>query len=602
MMRFFRNITIRSRLVILAAVLCLFTASTSFVGYVRLNDAAEDMENMYHNGVLAVQWMNDARANLNRIRGNLFLMMLSSDEALKNSLSEQIRDRRRANDENLANFRKLDLDDFEIKRFEDIIKNLENFRAGTQEVIALSLKNQNQEAMAAFSQRAEKPLNDLLDAQTALANYAIEWCKNTNAANAADMARARMFLLVFAVSAVILGTLLTVIIIRSVTRPINAVGEILRTRASLDFRSDNSKAWLMNYEKNEIAAMVGSLATMEKAVTGMVASIAGASAKLGAASEEFSALAEESNAGVEESRAGVDDVSSQMENLAAASEEINASVEEVASGAQSSAQKSTEMAGEVEQARAAGEEGTKAVANVVRSVARVAEDAGKSAREVRGLGDRAREIQNFVSQIGGIADQTNLLALNAAIEAARAGEAGRGFAVVAEEVRKLAEESNEAAKKIEELAGIITRDLDAVVASSESNVKDSRESSRLAEETRATIGQMMEALAHISAATQDLAAVSEEQAASSEEIASAVQNIASRVGAAASSSEIVRGQMGEVATSAERVARGSEELAGLSLDLRNLVEQFKIDGDTAAGGLVPVQGKPARDKLVRGRK
>lgn len=67
------------------------------------------------------------------------------------------------------------------------------------------------------------------------------------------------------------------------------------------------------------------------------------------------------------------------------------------------------------------------------------------------LEGRSKQIGQIVEVISNIAAQTNLLALNAAIEAARAGEAGRGFAVVAEEVRKLAEQSQEAAKQITEL-------------------------------------------------------------------------------------------------------------------------------------------------------
>ena len=61
---------------------------------------------------------------------------------------------------------------------------------------------------------------------------------------------------------------------------------------------------------------------------------------------------------------------------------------------------------------------------------------------------KANDITNIVSLVSGISDQTNLLALNASIEAARAGEQGRGFAVVAEEVRKLAEQSQQAVKDI----------------------------------------------------------------------------------------------------------------------------------------------------------
>ncbi|WP_457753494.1 methyl-accepting chemotaxis protein [Thermococcus sp.] len=84
---------------------------------------------------------------------------------------------------------------------------------------------------------------------------------------------------------------------------------------------------------------------------------------------------------------------------------------------------------------------------------------------VRKVSEMSRSIEEITNVITNIAEQTNLLALNAAIEAARAGEAGRGFAVVAQEIRKLAEESKQAADNIKEIISKITEEIkDAVEA------------------------------------------------------------------------------------------------------------------------------------------
>ena len=598
MMSFFRNLTIRMRLILLTALLCIFTALASWVGYTELVVAGQELDMMYDRGLLPIEWMNDSRANLYAVRGNFYVLTRTDDAAEKKALIEDIGRRRSLNDQNLENYGKIELDEFERKGLAEVLEHFGAFRRATAEVMELAQQNKNEEAYQLFREKAEGPMNLYNDALRKLADYCVKSAEEANNNSERDIAAAKRVLLITAVVAVVLGMLLGLLIERSINRPLGAVMGVLRKIAALDVRFDSSNTWLHSYKKNEIAEMVECTATMRKAINECVMNVVGASKKLSETSEEFSALAEESNAGVEESRAGVDDVSSQMESLAAATQEITASVEEVASGAQSTAQKSTDMAAEVEHARAAGDEGVKAIGRAVASIKKVASDAEESAKEVRELGDRAREIQSFVAQIGGIADQTNLLALNAAIEAARAGEAGRGFAVVAEEVRKLAEESNEAAKKIADLASIITKDLDKVVASSQANTKDSLESSKLAEETRETIDRMMEALSKIASATQDMAAVSEEQAASSEEIASAVQNIASRVNASAESADRVRGQMAEVGTSAERVAQGSEELSGLAADLRKLVAAFKYDEVESSGqtGLVPLNGGKPKTK------
>ena len=106
------------------------------------------------------------------------------------------------------------------------------------------------------------------------------------------------------------------------------------------------------------------------------------------------------------------------------------------------------VANSAEESRKAAQARQDAVARAVASMESIANAVDRASETVGQLGEFGQQIGDIVKTIDEIAAQTNLLALNAAIEAARAGEQGRGFAVVAEEVRKLAEESQQAAASI----------------------------------------------------------------------------------------------------------------------------------------------------------
>ncbi|MDR3231129.1 MAG: methyl-accepting chemotaxis protein [Synergistaceae bacterium] len=377
-----------------------------------------------------------------------------------------------------------------------------------------------------------------------------------------------------AVIAAIFTIVMSFLVSRMITKPLgNAKDSVVLFAAGdlmVDFRTKG---------KDAISQMCNELDKMVSALRGVVTSVQDASGHLSDSAQNFSSTAVETNASVEEFRSNVDEVTSNLVVLASTSEEINASVEEVAVGAQTTAQKGTDIARRVDDAMKAGDVGMNAVHSAVEGVGRVAASSAASATAITELGSRARQIQSFVSQIGSIADQTNLLALNAAIEAARAGDAGRGFAVVAEEVRKLAEDSNVAAKSIAELASTITSDLDRIVGYAQENTTDSNKAKDLSSDTETAIGNMLDYLREIANATQDLAAVAEEQAASSEEIAEAIQDMSAKINRTATAGENLRTGVADIATASGKVADGAESLSGLSDTLQNEIAFFKLDGE-----------------------
>ena len=240
--------------------------------------------------------------------------------------------------------------------------------------------------------------------------------------------------------------------------------------------------------------------------------------------------------------------------------EIARAVGDVASGAErqvqmvDAAKRSTEeTAASAGEARIAAEQGVASAQEATDAIAAVRESSGELVAAMASLSGRSEKIGGIVDTITGIADQTNLLALNAAIEAARAGEQGRGFAVVAEEVRKLAEESQSAAKTIAGLIKEIQGETAHVVEIVEDGAKRTDESARVVVHARdafikigENVSDMTSRIEQILTATSEVAAVAEQASAATQEVSA--------------STEETTASTQEIASSAALLARSAEEL------------------------------------------
>ncbi len=272
------------------------------------------------------------------------------------------------------------------------------------------------------------------------------------------------------------------------------------------------------------------------------------------ASQETSKSAEEIAINIQDMASGTNKIAEDSENIRNISSELDDVTKKIGSSFESAFEKS-------QRSYNAALSGNRFIQSSIEELDKVTETVEFATDSIQNLGKRSAQIGSIVDVIHGIASQTNLLALNAAIEAARAGEYGKGFSVVAQEIRKLAEESSESAKKITSLIEDIVSETKVSIQSMEfneeeikrqlENIKDAgKEFNKIVKYTEDT-NKELKSIEEISKLLVDtsknlefmvynLSSVSEESAAATEEIAASTEEQTSTMEELASSAKLLR--------------------------------------------------------------
>nr|WP_318539513.1 methyl-accepting chemotaxis protein [Terribacillus saccharophilus] len=216
------------------------------------------------------------------------------------------------------------------------------------------------------------------------------------------------------------------------------------------------------------------------------------------------------------------------------------------------------------------------VMDLVQGIQMIAEKQEHSIGNVKQLEKNASEIEQIIRFVSDIAEQTNLLALNASIEAARAGEQGRGFAVVAEEVRKLADESRQAAQDISVNIKEIQLNIGQVVTEIDEQLALARNEAEKGSESSVVMEEMTAAITHVVASIQEIGKLTLQQR---EEIASVtdqskgVATLAEQASAGAQEVSASVQEQASVMHNLEQLSASLEEQAGR---LRDQMKQFQF--------------------------
>jgi methyl-accepting chemotaxis protein len=323
-------------------------------------------------------------------------------------------------------------------------------------------------------------------------------------------------------------------------------------------------------------ALRNAFVEMRDRVASVVRSISGTSDTLNASSLQMAATTQEVGRAIGEIAESVSQVASGAEEQVRAVDQMRSMSEEVAEASRASAQTASETAQVAAEARASAEVGEQAVAKVDAAMRGVQSSSADVSSAIRELGDKSSRIGGIVDTITGIAEQTNLLALNAAIEAARAGESGRGFAVVAEEVRKLAEESQQAAASIADLVSEIRSETERAVTVVEHGARQTDEGAQTVIAAREAFQQIRVNVESMTERIEQIAASSTQIVDSATRMAENVSSVANVAEESSASTEQVSAATEETSASTQQIASSAQELSATADELQRLVSQFTL--------------------------
>jgi methyl-accepting chemotaxis protein len=573
-MRWINNLKIGKKLFLLISCSLAGLFAVGLTGYSFLLSSSKSLNSMYNERLLSSEWINEARINARAISADIYGLMVNTDNNKNKKLTDDIETRATEFNNYINQYKTLKLDTFEVSKIAEMEKNLSLYRENRKKAIDLALNNKNEEAYEYYEKNVSTYAEAFLNTLVELGEHNKQIAEQINNTNNANFKIALMIFIGIVLTASVIIILLGIIITKRVTKRLNDfvifIGALSQGDFSLKIAKENLE------DKSEFGIVSNALNKMTKNIIDLINQLANTSEQLVLSSEELTASADQSADASNLVATAVTTMAHGADEQLSISNETTHVVESISEKINVVSENTKSASTLTDNAKTSANAGETAIEQAINQMKIIEEKTTKTSIIISELEEKSIKIGQILDTIQSISEQTNLLALNAAIESARAGEAGRGFSVVADEIRKLAEQSQESTKEIATIISDVQTKTNSAVSVMNENSKEVNAGAKVVNIAGTSFHEILSMVREIANEIHEISDSIHEINTGTKSSVSSVNNIQNISMKIADESQTISAAAEEQLASVEEIASSSKLLSKMAENLKGIINNFKI--------------------------